>query len=130
MAQQGSLAHSGAWSWSISIQHCYWYLQKKYGLIFADAVLEHLTDDQINEAFPKIYDALVDNGTFAFSVRQGDGESLSTEKLDEVRYFQLWQLSQLLKKLEPIGFNIESTVESVGYQAIKRLYIIASKKAL
>lgn len=89
-----------------------------------------MTDDQINEAFPKIYDALVDNGTFAFSVRQGDGESLSTEKLDEVRYFQLWQLSQLLKKLEPIGFNIESTVESVGYQAIKRLYIIASKKAL
>lgn len=99
----------------------------KYDLIFADAVFEHLTEDQLDDTFLKIYRALNMNGVLAFSVRQGDGETFSTEKLDTERYFKKWQPGQLHEKLNAIGYRVDSTVESVGYQDIKRLYLIATK---
>ena len=102
-------------------------LTDQYDLIFADAVFEHFTADQLATVLGKIYDANVDGGTLGFSVRRGDGEYWSTEKLDEERYFCLWQPEELSELLTSFGYNVESVIESTGYQDIERLYFIAGK---
>jgi SAM-dependent methyltransferase len=99
----------------------------KYDLIFADAVFEHFTAAQLSVVLKKIFDATVTGGSLGFSVRRGDGEYWSTEKLGEKRYFCLWQPNELSELLSKVGYSVESVAESTGYQDIERLYFIANK---
>lgn len=98
-----------------------------YDLIFADAVFEHFTRDQLAYALSKLNRATVDGGTLGFSIRRGEGEYWSKEKLDEDRFFCLWEPDQLGFAVTAAGFKVDSISESNGYQNIKRLYLLATK---
>jgi predicted SAM-dependent methyltransferase len=80
----------------------------QYDLIFADAVFEHFTPEELAVVISKIHQAIKEGGTLGFSVRRGDGEYWSDEKLDEKRYFRLWQPTGLTELLSSAGFTVDS----------------------
>jgi len=98
-----------------------------HDLVYANAIFEHLTRNQLDAVFKKVHRSLNESGYFAFSVRQGTGEVWSDEKLEAPRYFCLWEASNMSKLLTANGFSVDSLIESVGYQGIKRLYVIGQK---
>lgn len=81
-------------------------------LIFANAVLLHLTDDQMAIALTRIRKALRPGGVLACSLKQGDGTSVSDEKLGAPRFFRFWQRDELFDALRTAGF------ETIGIEVI------------
>lgn len=78
----------------------------KYDLIFADAVMLHFADIELEKIFKKVWSALLPKGRFALTVKKGDGEFTEDKKLGMLRYFHLWQPEQLIDKLEDSGFSL------------------------
>ncbi len=78
-----------------------------FQMIFANAVIQHFTEDNLDLVLEKVYDALPAGGIFAFSVKQGDGEAWITEKLQEKRYIRYWQPEELLAKIDENGYKVE-----------------------
>ena len=77
-----------------------------YDLIFADAVLLHLTKEEMMTALSKIYDSLDDQGVLSFSLKEGAGEEWSDAKLGAPRYFQYWSSEPIRDVLAGAGFRI------------------------
>lgn len=100
-----------------------------YDLIFADAVLLHFTRPETQTVIGKVYEALADGGRFAFSLKQGDGESWSQEKLGAPRYFCYWNKSDIESLLTQAGFTdiIVGDFDSTGHNNAKWLHILANK---
>jgi predicted TPR repeat methyltransferase len=76
-----------------------------YGLVFANAVLLHFTGEEVGLVLRKIEAGLQEGGLLAFSVKRGDGEAWSDEKLGAPRYFRYWQADALQELLESVGFR-------------------------
>lgn len=85
-------------------------------LILADAVLLHFTPKELQLVVAKSYAALSDNGRFAFSLKQGDGEEVNDEKLGAPRYFKYWQEAEIIRELELAGFDRFSVRTSEDYR--------------
>ena len=99
-----------------------------YNLVFADAVLLHFTRPETQAVINKVYSALSDNGKFAFSLKQGDGEGWSEEKLGAPRYFCYWDEASIKGLLQEAGFSdIDIGDDSTGHNNAKWLHIIAVK---
>jgi SAM-dependent methyltransferase len=77
---------------------------KPYDLIFANAVLLHFNEEELNASLQKVYDALAEDGYFMFTLKIGDGEETTTQKLNAARYFHYWHEADIRPKLEAIGF--------------------------
>ena len=75
-----------------------------YDLIFASAVLLHFTRDETKLVLQKVYDALSSKGTFAFTLKQGEGETWVTDKLGAPRFFCFWTETPIRELLEKAGF--------------------------
>jgi predicted TPR repeat methyltransferase len=74
----------------------------------------------------KIHKALNDGGRFAFSLKQGDGEGWSEEKLGAPRYFCYWTQEQIEQVLSKTGYSsFEVTDGGSGHNNAKWLHIIA-----
>lgn len=101
----------------------------KYDLIFADAVFEHFTRQQFEGILNKVHGATNEDGTLGFCVRRGDGEYWTSDKLDEERYFCLWQPDSLAEQIRDANFVLDTIIESTGYLDIERLYVVANKKS-
>jgi predicted TPR repeat methyltransferase len=105
-------------------------LGSDYDLIFADAVLLHFTRDEVQRVIGKVYDALADEGHFAFSLKLGEGEEWEETKLNAPRFFCYWSKETIQPVLEQAGFkDIQITddhVSNVGSKA-KWIHIIAVK---
>jgi len=100
-----------------------------YDLIFADAVLLHFTRPETEAVISKAAAALEVNGRFAFSLKQGDGESWSEEKLGAPRFFCYWNQADITKILQEAGFNhLNIGDDSTDHNSAKWLHIIASKE--
>ncbi len=85
-----------------------------YDLILAKAVLLHFTREETAQVLRKALDALNDGGTLAFTLKQGEGEKWSEEKLGAPRYFCFWTEEQMRPLLENSGFtDIKVTVDRV-----------------
>lgn len=102
-----------------------------YDLILANAVLLHFTRTETTQVLKKVYAALAKQGTFAFSLKQGDGENWSDEKLGAPRYFCFWTEDQIRQLLEQIGFqdirNIQETSGGEAKASAAWIRIIAKK---
>lgn len=61
-----------------------------YDLVLANAVLLHFTRDETKQVLQKVFAALNPGGTFAFTLKQGEGEKWSEDKLGAPRYFCFW----------------------------------------
>jgi len=77
-----------------------------YSLILANAVVSHFTEVDLKSALQNIYEGLDANGIFAFSAKQGDGETWIHEKMIQERYIRYWQPPQLTTLLEESGFKV------------------------
>lgn len=76
-----------------------------YDLIFANAVLLHLTRQDFRTVLGKIYTALKNSGHTAFSLKQGHGEGWSNEKISAPRFFCYWQHKEIEALLAAQGFE-------------------------
>lgn len=99
-----------------------------YDLVFADAVLLHFTSQEMTDVLSKVYSALSDNGRLSFSLKQGEGESWSEDKLGAPRFFCYWTRDQLELLLQKTGFmRIQIEDDSLGQNGTKWLHVVAAK---
>ena len=66
-----------------------------YHMVYANAVLLHFTEQQIEEVLTRVRQALKDEGLFSFSVKIGDGSEWTATKLGLPRYFSYWHEEQI-----------------------------------
>ncbi|MBI4948159.1 methyltransferase domain-containing protein [Candidatus Berkelbacteria bacterium] len=101
-----------------------------YDLIFANAVFLHFNKKELKIVLKKIFDSLNQNGLIAFSVKAGEGEEVTTRKLNAPRYFCYWSEPELKKVLTEIGFkeiSIEITEDYRGKHKPDWLFVSAKK---
>lgn len=99
---------------------------KDYDLIIANAVLLHFTCTEFALAAEKVRRALADNGLFAFTMKAGEGEEWSNEKLGAPRYFCYWRSNVLRRELDAAGFDVRSLDEvATGRAHSEWLYVVA-----
>jgi SAM-dependent methyltransferase len=79
---------------------------EKYGLIIASAVFLHFTSDELQIVLQKLRGNLLDNGVLAFSVKQGEGEEWTNNKMDGPRFFRYWQKDEIGQQVETCGYEI------------------------
>ena len=72
--------------------------------VLANAVLLHFTRDEASQVIKKVFSSLNENGKFVFTLKQGEGESWSEEKLGAPRYFCYWTEPHIRQVLEATGF--------------------------
>jgi len=77
----------------------------KYGLIFASAVFLHFTAEELRSVLRKLSGHLEQNGILSFSVKQGDGEEWTSDKMEAPRYFHYWQSDPLRQLVEESGYE-------------------------
>ena len=85
-------------------------LDDHYDLILANAVLLHFTRSEFSDVVRKLHQSLKGGGRFAFSLKRGQGESWSLEKIGAPRFFCYWER----EAVEPVlrdagGFNVSVT---------------------
>lgn len=80
-------------------------IRPKYDMVFANGVFVHFTPEQSKKVFAKVYNALNSGGILAFSVKMGNGEKWTEEKLGAPRYFYYWQLDELQQLAEQCGYE-------------------------
>jgi hypothetical protein len=101
---------------------------KQYNVVFANAVLLHFTRDELGLSLDKVHKALLENGRFVFSLKQGEGEVWSEDKLGSPRFFCYWTEPGIRKVLEQAGFQSTTITNSeFGNNNPKWLHIIANK---
>jgi len=106
-------------------------LSGPYDLVLANAVLLHFTREETRQVLQKVYASLAENGTFAFSLKQGEGGNWSDQKLGGPRYFCFWTEGQIRQLLEQTGFqdirDIQEATKREDKNAIAWIRIIAKK---
>lgn len=94
--------------------------------IYANAVLLHFTKEESEHVFAKAHKAVSPGGAFAFTLKEGEGEEWSNEKLDRPRFFRYWKEDELRESLANAGFeDVEITVKQTG--PVSWLHAIAHK---
>jgi len=83
-------------------------------VIFANAVLLHLTSEQLEDLLRRARRAVRARGLLAFTVKEGDGNAWTTEKLATPRYFRYWREPALRDLLERTGWAPESIGHAQG----------------
>ena len=81
-------------------------LPQELDFVLANAVLLHFTRHEASQVIKKVFDALNVNGKFAFTLKQGEGESWSEEKLGAPRFFCYWSEPQIRQLLAETGFSV------------------------
>lgn len=79
-------------------------IEGPYDLIFADAVLHHLTYVETTTAVRNVFEGLKIGGRFAAGLRLGLCEGWSNEKLGAPRYFTHWDRSDMEELVRNVGF--------------------------
>lgn len=77
-----------------------------YHMIFANAVIPHLTSYDLKYVLHKIHRGIPRDAIFAFSAKQGRGEAWINEKLTEPRFVRYWEPETLCRMAEDAGFEI------------------------
>lgn len=88
-----------------------------YPGVLADAVLLHLTRDQFGHALRRCHDAVEPGGVLGLTLKEGDGEEWTTEKIDHPRYFAYWREPELRDRLDQAGWRVVDLQRTVGRQA-------------
>jgi SAM-dependent methyltransferase len=78
-----------------------------YDLVWADAVLLHLTRPELGRALRAARAAVAPSGLLAITVKEGDGEQWSSARLDVPRYFVYWREEPLRAELAAAGWAVE-----------------------
>ena|SRR5665811_757463 len=99
-----------------------------YTMVYANAVLLHFKPAETKQVLAKVYKSLEPNGIVAFTVKEGEGESWTEEKLNAPRYFCYWQENDLRQIVKEAGFTIIELTKGSTRNA-QWLQVIAKKPA-
>lgn len=77
-----------------------------YDLVFANAVFLHFTNDDFAKALINVKNSLKEDGKFAFTLKNGQGEVWSEEKMGAPRYFNFWDEERLVPLLKSLGMIV------------------------
>ncbi len=77
-----------------------------YDMVFANAVFHHFPLSVVGAVLRKVRQALKDEGIFAFSTKEGQGEQWETDKLGRPRFFHYWTAEALTERLTSTGFSV------------------------
>jgi 8-oxo-dGTP pyrophosphatase MutT (NUDIX family) len=103
-------------------------LGSNYGMVFANAVFLHFTREKLTQVLSKIPQSLDVNGILAFSVKKGEGEAWSQDKLGAPRYFCYWQQEPLQEAVQTASFEIINITDTVSSNKGQEwLHVIAKK---
>lgn len=80
----------------------------KFDGLFANAVLLHAPQDVFENALKNIATVLKESGVAAFSLKIGEGEEVSLEKMDAPRYFRYHNEEEIREILSGLPFEIIS----------------------
>lgn len=80
----------------------------KFDGFFANAVLLHAPPDVFENALRNVAVVLKENGVAAFSLKTGEGEEISMEKMDAPRYFRYHTEPEIREILGKLPFEIIS----------------------
>lgn len=98
-----------------------------FDIVFAGAVLLHLTTSQFGDVLARAAHAVIAGGLLAFTVKEGDGEAWSTAKLDHPRYFRYWRPTELEAQIIRAGWS-PLRVDRVQGRLEPWLYAICRKR--
>lgn len=73
--------------------------------VIANAVFLHFTPEETHTVAKKLFDALSPTGRLAITLKEGDGEERTNDKLGEPRYFCYWREDSVTSVFEKIGFK-------------------------
>ena len=82
--------------------------EEKFDGFFANAVLLHAPPDIFENALRNIATVLKENGVAAFSLKIGEGEEISLEKMEAPRYFRYHTEKEIREILSKLPFEIIS----------------------
>ena len=80
--------------------------EKKYDMVFANAVFPHFTAADTEIALINIYKCLNPQGILTFNVKQGEGEEWVNEKMTELRYVHYWQPYEIYEQVLKAGYDV------------------------
>lgn len=95
-----------------------------YDAVLADAVLLHLTRDEFADALRRARRAVRARGLLAVTLKEGDGEEVTTERLDLPRRFTYWREPAVREVLARTGWH-PLRVDTVPGPRNVWLYVIA-----
>ncbi|MBX9924174.1 MAG: methyltransferase domain-containing protein [Rhabdochlamydiaceae bacterium] len=96
-----------------------------YDLVFANRVFLHFTPFELESVLNKIKASLTDKGILAFSLKKGEGEEWSEEKLGNPRYYCYWSRDKIQSLLELSGFEVISIAEDDKFLQVIARYSMA-----
>jgi predicted TPR repeat methyltransferase len=99
-----------------------------FDIVFANAVLLHLTVNQLNDVLKKAARAVGPKGLLAFTVKEGEGEEWTTAKIDKPRYFAYWSEASIRTHLAASGWEPLSVKHEDG-RTEPWLFIVCKKKS-
>lgn len=94
-----------------------------YDGIWASAVLLHLERDQLAPVLRRCRAAVRPDGVLGFSMKEGDGEAWTTEKLGAPRYYVYWRREPLVALVRRTGWQPAEVSQASGRWA-DWLYLI------
>ena len=103
-------------------------IAKRYHMVFANAVVPHFTSQDFRLVLGKIHRALTDDGIFAFSAKQGEGEVWTDEKLGDRRYVYHWHPDDLLKFVQEAGYETTYLKHSIPGDLPTHTWILITAK--
>lgn len=81
---------------------------RRYGMIYAFAVFQHMTGTQVSAALRRCRDALAPGGVLAFSVRRGQHPEWAERKGMTRRLFWYWEPGPLWDMVEYAGLTVKA----------------------
>jgi len=98
-----------------------------YDMVFANAVLLHLTGEETEVALHKVRNSLSKGGVLAFSVKPGDGEEWTEAKMGEARYYNYWTAEGLSAQLTKANYQVLELFEGRSQpDNTQRLFVMAT----
>lgn len=97
-----------------------------FDVIFADAVFLHFNEEEFTVGLKNVHAGLSHGGRFGLTLKNGDGEEVSRQKMNDERYFKYWREAELTSALANAAFKIISIHTTMDD---KWLHIIVEKEA-
>lgn len=99
-----------------------------YDGVLANAVLLHLTREEVTDVLARARGAVTGEGCLAFTLKEGDGEAWSSVKLDLPRHFTYWREPQVRAALQDTGWRTLA-VDHVAGISEQWLFVLARADA-
>ncbi len=85
-----------------------------WDIVFANAVLPHVPREELVGVLRRLHDGLGDEAVLVVSMKAGDGQGWSTEKLGAPRWYTYWRAQSFHRALREAGWVVEESRSRSG----------------